>query len=347
MEEKLHVSEVELRNFRCFEHIHCAFPQQFTLCEGANGTGKTALLEALAYACYLRSFRTHAPREIIRWENEGFFIKLKGTNNLDDTWDLSVAVTGNRRIIKCDGVSITSFHDLFATYRSISIIGDDLKLVAGFPDERRLFLDQAITLANQGYSAQLRSLRTIVRQRNALLAQPSLDNAAYSIWTERLELISKEVRGIRKTYLTSLESTLKKLSEKLAGPLSRQSLTLSYQEQPQTTLLKDRELRLHRSLYGAHLDDVVILWQGRPARLYASRGQQKLIVLLLKIAQACLLTRLPIILIDDFATDFDDRILNSLLNLIFQLKMQAIFTAPSGSTLRHSLKKHPFSSITL
>lgn len=347
MNHPLLVEEVELRSFRCFEHLKCPFTEAMTLCEGNNGTGKTALLEALAYACYLRSFRTHAPRELVKWGGEGFYVHLKGRNEVP--WELSVAVAGNKRLVRFNGTSITSFRDLFSSYKSITVVGDDLKLVAGFPEERRLFLDQALTIAQQSYGGLLSNLRAVVKQRNALLAHHTVEPNVYDVWTERLMALSAQVRAERQSYVEQLEHKVSELSS-LMQPfgLSVPPLSIEYREAPWTAELYEKELRFHRSLCGAHLDDISIMWDIRSARLFASRGQQKLIVILLKIAQAALLApEKPLLLVDDFATDFDTRTLSALLHLIAHLGAQTIFTAPAGNPLRSLLTAFPHSIINM
>src|SRR5437868_6298202 len=94
------------------------------------------------------------------------------------------------------------------------------------------------------------------------------------------------------------------------------------------------ETRVGHSLFGAHLDDFLIHFQDKKSKNYSSRGQQKLIVLLVKIAQIqqLLHSKGPVILLlDDFMTDFDEQRCRLLLDLLFDLKIQLIFTVPTGT----------------
>jgi DNA replication and repair protein RecF len=103
------------------------------------------------------------------------------------------------------------------------------------------------------------------------------------------------------------------------------------------------ETRVRHSLFGAHLDDIVIQLQDKKTKVFASRGQQKLIIVLLKIAQ---LRRLvaqginPVFLLDDFMTDFDEGIMEALMNFLINLESQLIFTAPARGALEDLLVKH-------
>ena len=69
------ITNLQIKNFRCFGSLDLAFDNPITLIEGINGTGKTSLLEALHYLCYLRSFRTHLPQELVQFGHDNFFIK--------------------------------------------------------------------------------------------------------------------------------------------------------------------------------------------------------------------------------------------------------------------------------
>ena len=98
--------------------------------------------------------------------------------------------------------------------------------------------------------------------------------------------------------------------------------------------LRQSELRFRRSLFGAHLDDLVIKFQSKKSKNYASRGQQKLVVLLLKAAQLKNLTKKrgkAVFLLDDFMTDFDEKKAALLAKFLVSLDCQLIFTSPAKS----------------
>lgn len=343
------ITTLDIRQFRCFEHFSCSFTTPITLFEGANGTGKTALLEALAYACYLRSFRTSTPRDLVRWGSDGFVIRLEGSETSDgaELWDLKVLVSGNKRVVRLNNSPVTSFRELFSVYKSIAITGDDLAVVTGFPEQRRLFLDQVLVLADSGYSTLLRTYRSILRQRNALLAHPGSDTASYDIWTEKLLAAATAIRSARSMYLTLLEEKVSSLLASLPTKGLDKSISFSYKATDYTPELREKERLYKRSLFGAHLDDVVISWSNRQSRSYASRGQQKLIVLLTKLAQIQVLQKPVVLLIDDFATDFDAVMLAELIGLIAQQNIQTIITAPSGNPLRKALEHTPHAILSL
>ena len=106
--------------------------------------------------------------------------------------------------------------------------------------------------------------------------------------------------------------------------------------------IKDEESRWGRSMFGAHLDDFLITFQEKRARAFASRGQQKLILFLLKIAQLMELQKTgknATLLIDDFLTDFDENRLKSCLNILQKINSQIFITCPLKSFLSPKFSK--------
>ena len=103
-----------------------------------------------------------------------------------------------------------------------------------------------------------------------------------------------------------------------------------------SSTLYQNELQAGRSLFGAHLDDFIIRFQDKKSKQFASRGQQKLVVLLMKIAQIKQLSRKKgpaIFLLDDFMTDFDPERVRTLFSILAQLDTQLIFTCPVGGSI--------------
>jgi DNA replication and repair protein RecF len=341
--KQLQLASIQLKDFRCFSHTTIDLNSPIVLICGSNGTGKTSLLEALYYGCYLRSFRTHLARDLIALEKESFFIKLLvSENHTDNVVDhtINIGFTGNKRRVTVDNKAIVSYKDLLSHYRIVSLTEDDLKLVQDGPEERRAFLDQALLLDDSSFLNIMREYRIVLDNRNALFQKNVVDKEAYSIWTGKLWELTQAIQQIRRTLLQQLEAEVNRM---LHVYIDQQvTVSLIYQakkhsDQPlEAFLVKNpdliqQEIYFKRSLFGAHIDDFTIVLGGKRSRAYASRGQQKMIVLLVKIAQIKQLTQKkgPIIfLLDDFMTDFDAERGKALLSALLELDCQLIFTSP-------------------
>lgn len=338
------IRSIEIKNFRCFDHFTINFNVPIVLIEGNNGTGKTALLEAIYYLCYLRSFRTYAPKDLIQFNKGSFFIR--GVFDLEsEINDLQVGVSRqNKKTVKLNNKPVQSFKDLFGCLRVISLIEGDLQIVQGAPDMRRHFIDSYIFLHEESFVNSMHAYRRILEQRNSLLQRESPDCALLRVLTQQLWSLSSTIYTLRLRYLEKIQHMLNGIQKEfgIEGKIilsysRRKRLENTFEEfEQKNPSLKDEEVGAKRTLFGPHLDDISIQLNGRNARYYASRGQQKLIILLLKISQAKSLIKeegLSILLLDDFMTDFDERRIDQLLNLLIPLKCFLCFTCAQ----RHSL----------
>lgn len=343
------ISSVTLRNFRCFSKLQLSFDAPVVLVEGENGSGKTSLIEALSFACLIRSFRTHIPRELIQFGAEGSLIQVEG-HSAQERWEIKLTLLPHQKSVLANGVPATSYRQLFDLYRAVVLSVYDIELVAGPPEERRLFIDQGIILKDPTYAGHLKTLRKILRQRGALLVRAtggsSFDKTTYQVWTEQLDTLSAFIRERRQAYICELEKTTRSLSTLfLTNELP--DISLRYTPHNEETVSFEEEVRAKRSLRGAHLDDLVFLWAGKPARRFSSRGQQKLLVTLLRCAQRELLGAPCIFFVDDFMTDFDDEKSSILLPLLCNSAGQTIFTTPLAGVLAPKLKNFEIQQIKL
>lgn len=344
------ISSLTIKQFRCFKSKSLNFTKPLVLIEGPNGSGKTSLLEALHYSCYFRSFKTRTTRELMQFGSDAFSIKIQVTPpNSVTTTDLLVGYSPERRSVKINDSPIESYKDLIASYRVISITDDDLSLIKGSPELRRSFLDQAITLTDSSYPAILRKYSAILEQRNALLQSSYVHRDSYDLWTSQLCEVTHTIREKRQEVIVELNEKINELLKSYftqdhdpqdASPAPALQCTLVYKprEMPTHNDFQRQEQAARHTLFGAHLDDCSILISDKSSKHYASRGQQKLITLLLKLAQPA--TKNPdscVFLLDDVISDLDADRLTRLFKLLTSYKTQIIITSPIAHPLLHAL----------
>lgn len=352
---------ITLQKFRCFEKFSLDITQPLVLIEGDNGSGKTSLLEAIHYVCYLKSFRTHLYKELLYHEAQASYVAATFINQ-DSPLEHCISVgTGTERLVKLDETPVKQYRQIVDHFRVITLTEDDLWLIKSGPDARRSFIDQYLVLHKPEYLATLRQLKQVVQQRNAVLQQPLIDKGLLQVWTQQLwelsvtiaqererllTLLCKEVNVLFATYFQMTDVVQINYLAKKVDPHAPWSST----ESLINSMIFD-EQRLGRSLFGAHLDDFQITFCDHNSRAFASRGQQKLVVLLLKIAQLQYLMqdRGPsIFLLDDFMTDFDEQKVARLLPLLMSLQGQLIFTTPlTNSVLKTRLLENNAQVIAL
>jgi len=346
------IQKIRLKNFRCFDDQVFDFENnKFVIITGKNGSGKSSLLEALHYSCYLRSFRTHLNRDLVNLEQDYFFINIEfDLENLGTSDQLHVGFSDtDGKVVKLNQKQIQSYKELIAQYRIVSLSEDDLQVVSGAPEIRREFFDFALFLLNPDFLAQSRRYRQTLEQRNSMLANiyarnSSSFNDELKVWSQKLWEEALPIKEARKTYLAELEVLVNEL---LGRYFKEQETDLNvaftyssknspgetfevFWEQHEAKSLVT-ELKWGRSLFGAHLDDFSISFQNKKAKIFASRGQQKLIIFLIKVAQLSMTLKHGepgVFLLDDFLTDFDTGRLQNCLAVLQDLPFQIFITSP-------------------
>ncbi len=360
----MRIVNLHLKNFRCFKDKIFDLDEKIIVLQGKNGSGKTSILESLYVSCYLRSFRTHLAHDIITFDTDAFFIKLelKDTKKENNNHQIVLGYSKDKKVIKIDQSVTSSFKKLFEYHRVISITEDDLFLIQGSPQYRRSFIDQTISLLEPECIKEAQAFKSAQQQRNALLKTGNISDESYDLWTKQLFEKTKIIQNKRKKILQQLEIKVnlflkkhftKDLSISLLYDAAKQSDVSFETFEKNVIFFKNDELRYKRSLFGAHLDDIRIEYQQRYSRSYASRGQQKLVLLLLKIAQMQLIEQKRgsvLLLLDDFLTDFDQERIEILLTLLCGLDNQLIITTPIKNDMLNNFlqnKSCPYKIIVL
>jgi DNA replication and repair protein RecF len=344
------IQELRLSNFRCFQERTVSFDGRVIVLEGPNGSGKSSILEALHYCCYLRSFRTHLNRELIQLGKDYFFVHVdvhQESTQLIDQIQVGFS-DSDGKVVKWNQKPVVSYKDLIGHFKIVSVAADDLILVHGGPEYRRDFLNYALALNNPEHMTLLKRYRQILDQRNSLLQQSRFSGPSeeMAVWSQKLWEASQEIRQLRSEYLRLLEVSVNLLLQihfadtesgnfqvKFVYAAKNGSDTQTFDDFWRSYALKqyNTEVEWGRSLFGAHLDDFSIIFQDKKARMYASRGQQKLLVLLIKIAQLQQLSALGepgVLLLDDFMTDFDNEKVERSVATLNDLKFQMFVSCP-------------------
>lgn len=332
---------LKLSNFRCFANFSLDISSKILLLEGDNGVGKTSLLEALHYICYLKSFRTRFTSELVRTGESSFFIKAKIEDDVFIESELSVGFSKEKRSIKYNDTAITSHKQLVSIVKVVSLIEDDINLIKGFPEKRRSFLDHYILIQDPDYSTVLHKYKRIIDNKKALLNTETFSMEDYDIWTNQLFEINKIIRQKRESCLMRLREVVSGLVEMHFENLNLKFKYIVKSEKTnndsfvdfkkQNIDLVNKELELRKIAIGSHLDDFLIYINGKEAKSFASRGQQKLIIVLLKIAQLLDIDSkdsVSMFLLDDFMTDFDNSKIETFVKIIDELSCQIVYTCP-------------------
>lgn len=291
---------------------------------GANGEGKSNLLEAVELLGSLRSHRSASDQELIRHGQP--LAVVRGLSADGDRLRLELRRQGGRQASR-NGKTLERQQDLLGSLRCVGFSALDLELVRGEPALRRQWLDRVVLQLEPVYSDVLSRYGRLLRQRSQLLRRrlgggeldPLLD-----AFDQQMALVGTRLHRRRHRALRRLEPLAAAWQHRLSG--GRELLSLRYRsgcalpgeeaEEPwrqalaaQLARQRPEELRLGQCGVGPHRDEVDLLLGERPARRYGSAGQQRTLVLALKLAELELVGTVvgtpPLLLLDDVLAELD------------------------------------------
>jgi DNA replication and repair protein RecF len=304
---------ISLSDFRSYSSLSYSPASTLNVVSGPNGQGKTNLLEGLGLLLVGRSFRGSKAVDLARWNAPRATVsgEIKRV-------DASRAI---RRTIapREDGVWVV-LGEGCSWARAIPFGWQDLAILTGGPQARRGFLDGFAGKVFPAHVAAVGRYRRVLERRNHLLqaGQPAAAiDAALEPWDAQLARVGIELIARRRQALEELATEVRRLYPEMAG---EGDLTLGYRgslpegvdEEGFVDALRKRrgeEARRGQTLVGPHRDDMSVDLDGRDMRLFASRGQQRLLALALRLAEAGPVARAvgssPVLLLDDALSELD------------------------------------------
>lgn len=311
---------------------------------GDNGSGKTSLLESIYLLGLARSFRSARLLPLIQHDQHNCTVFGQVLFADGSLHQLGVARDRQGDLhIRIDGQNARSAAQLAETLPLQLINPDSFRLLEGAPKIRRQFLDWGVFHVEQRFLPAWQRLQTALRQRNSWLRRGTLDSASQAAWDRELTLASDEIDGYRRAYIQALKPVFERT---LAELLELPELVLSYYrgwdkdrslaEVLQASLERDRALGHTQA--GPQRADLRLRLDGYDASQILSRGQQKLVVCALRIAQGHLLNEARrgqcIYLVDDLPSELDEQHRRALCRLLEELRCQVFITCVDGEFLK-------------
>ncbi len=335
------VDKLITQNFRNLKAQTLTFHSDINFILGNNGSGKSSLLEAIFYLGHGKSFRTNKIDSLANYNSESFVISIKSHTSKQ----LGIAkntLTGSTEI-KLNGEKLNRLSELAINFAVQIITPESFKLFFGGPKERRRFFDLGMFHVKHQFSNYWREFSKVLKQRNACLRNPT-QYQMLGYWTDKFCELSENIAGERTLYLVNLKEELL-LWLKILLPELSDDIHLQYlQGWNQKKTLKDildtnsiREKELGYTTSGAHKFDIRFTIGKLAIENILSRGQQKLFLLALTLAQAKLIEDVkrvkPILLIDDIGAELDFNSRTAFSLAIKRLDCQIIISAIAKDVL--------------
>lgn len=324
---------LSLENFRNYTELQLSFDRHKVIFLGDNAQGKTNLLEAINLIATGVSPFAGKEQELIRWGQESAIIRSVSERELGPIGIDLLFKSNGRRAIRLNGAYQKRVSDLLGKVMVVLFAANDLQLVKGSPSERRRYLDGILVQLSPTYYQALHQYTRVLMQRNNVLKQIGEGMSAdqLSLWDEQLAQYGILIWQKRADLVAKLTPKAVDWHGAIAMGHEQLSLRLLPSVDPQggdwheaflTTLKENRakEIARGQTLSGPHRDDMELLIDGHDARAYASQGQQRTIVLALKLAELDIFRQdaeePPLLLLDDVLAELDIRRQNALLAAI-------------------------------
>ena len=318
------INKFKAENFRNIEKCEIEFTDGVNLIYGGNALGKTNVIEGIYLFSRGRAFRTSSEKDLVRYGEAGFRIGLDYQTK-DGEVSLEYASFGREKRRRRNGYAVKSVKELIEGFKAILFHPDNLSLVKGGPEERRAFLNVAAAQYYPAYISDYTRFSNALDNRNALLKNASrgmyVDDGELVAWSESMAEYAALVYKTRKEYLKKLEVYVKEIGLKISD--GKEAISFEYKadvEENDEDVFKtykevltsnlDKEKIVGSSLYGPQRDDIIIKINGQPTRGFASQGQQRSIVLSMKLAEGEVIKdtfgEYPVFLLDEMLSELDE-----------------------------------------
>ncbi len=329
------VGRLWLDDFRCLTAVGLELDSGLTVISGANGQGKTSLLEAVGWIARGRSFRAVPDSALVRKGCEHAIVRAEiVTDEREQLFEAELRVTGRNRVY-ANKRAVTRMRDLHGLLRVAVFAPDDLELVKDGPGSRRVYLDELLGMLAVRYEAARVDFERILKQRNALLRSGVRDAEAVAtldVLDEQLVKAASETARGRLQLVDRLGPAVAEFYRVLTDDRPRgdgPSVGHSYEAEwappgisiadvdSVETLLRDAVVRRRRAeidrgvtLVGPHRDEWRLTIDGLDARTQASQGEQRSLALALRLAGRGIVHELtgtpPVLLLDDVFSELDE-----------------------------------------
>ncbi|MBI2814450.1 MAG: DNA replication and repair protein RecF [Opitutae bacterium] len=309
--------QITLQGFRNLPLVDVTLAGPRTFLTGANAQGKTNFLEAAGYVTALRSFRGAGPRALIGLGQPQAGLGFTVGHEKFGESRLTVTLTPDGREVMWEQGRVTRLADFIGKFPTVVFSSQDSQFLRGAPAGRRHWLDLTLAAMDSGYLTALQSYTRAVAERNILLKQGGRDAGALEAFEHELAAHAVTLFAKRSAGVAELSGLFRAAHARLvpdgetagliyapdtAAPAREEFAALLLKCRPRDTLLKSTER-------GPHRDDLDLLLNGRPARQFASEGQQRCLVIALRLAQAAYFQAkggvTPVLLCDDVLGELD------------------------------------------
>lgn len=349
------LQEITINEFRNLINIKFKAEKGLNIIIGENGQGKTSLLEAIHFLATGISFRTSDQQVLLSYDHDKF--RIEGLYQIGDRVMRSLIIydrnKGKKFFLNEKKKSL-----LEQEIKIVLFTPDDLYIIKGPPKKRRLMIDNGLKNISKEYYQYLDTYTKLLKKRNFLLQTEQVNSKIFTALNQAFVEQSAKVLLARLNYINFLDEVLPKIYEKinpgkgtikikyaLSFPLDNDKINidiLNRKMEEQLILMTEVEKKRKKTLTGPHIDDLHIYADGKMARQYCSQGQQRSIILALKLAEmesaAKIKGQYPLFFLDEVLAELDEGKRENLLDYLEKAPFQSFLTTVNTEYIKNVKK---------
>ena len=329
------LKQLQIKDFRNLQETRLVPINGVNLIVGDNASGKTSILESIYYLSHIRSFRTQYVTDLIFRQSSYLQLVANIETNEGHIIPVGIRRSRNKSEIRVNKNPVLRVSDIAAQFPVLAIHPDSYKLITGSPSQRRQYIDWGVFHVEQGFFQAWKRFKKAINQRNAALKSKQ-KNDVCQLWNSEISASANYIDQLRTQYFIKLTPYLNDL---ILQFFPDDTVSIEYKrgwpsDQELSSLLEmnlSKERLKGFTYYGPHRADVIIKVNGQSAQTGISRGQQKTLVALMRLAQAMQFSQVTskscVLLYDDLAAELDARHRSMILSVLSAMDIQLFLTA--------------------
>ena len=326
------INEINLMNFRNYENKKIKLEKNINLFYGENAQGKTNIIESIFLSSIGKSFRTNNDKELIQFNKENSIIEIFFEKS-DRDGKIKIELN-NKKNIYLNNIKLKKLSELLGNINVVIFTPDDINILKDGPQKRRKFLDIMISQLRPNYMHILSSYNKTLEQRNNYLRQIKLENKnleMLEIWDEKLSEYAEKIYLYRNEFIEKIKNKIKNIHSEITEnkeEIKIEYLSECWNKKEYLEKLKERrklDIIKGYTTKGVHRDDFVIYINDKQVNIYGSQGQHRTAILSLKLAELQVIYdeigEYPILLLDDFMSELDEKRRKSFLENIKDIQV--------------------------
>ncbi len=317
----MHISKIILKNYRNYDFLDLDLSDGTNLIYGLNGQGKTNIIEAIYLFATCRSHRTNHEKDLIKYNMPFAEAEIFFENAERDMQSKIRLFPGDRHYMEVNGVKVLKNSELIGNFNAVLFSPEDFSIIKDGPSERRRFTDIAISQVKKSYFNCLVNYSKILKQKNKMLKEEKSFSAMLDIYNEQLADEGAKIIFHRNKFYEFIKEASVRLYREIT--LSTDKFEIRYDScikiqelkkmekelLKKLELVKEKEMFERTCIFGPHREDIRFFINGKDVRDFASQGQQRTVILVLKLAFAEFIKEIrgefPVLLLDDILSELD------------------------------------------